>query len=155
MSRWEFEEVLEDAGFTSLYGPRTDDELERNSTGRVISTSRRGTNTRSRSFSTATVFSNYASTDWIGLLVSILESPVVVPAVRDEIEREHRFGHGYLATAVEAFDDGLRISDVPTETVAVQLRDSTPVKRTRCARLSSATGHSRPTISRLPVSPTS
>lgn len=29
MSRWEFEEVLEDAGFTSLYGPRTDAELQR------------------------------------------------------------------------------------------------------------------------------
>lgn len=29
MSRWEFEEVLEDAGFSSLYGPRTDDELRR------------------------------------------------------------------------------------------------------------------------------
>lgn len=29
MSRWEFEEILEDAGFTSLYGPRTDDELQR------------------------------------------------------------------------------------------------------------------------------
>lgn len=28
MSRWEFEEVLEDAGFTSLYGPRTEDELK-------------------------------------------------------------------------------------------------------------------------------
>jgi len=29
MSRWEFEEILADAGFTSLYGPRTDDELQR------------------------------------------------------------------------------------------------------------------------------
>ena len=29
MSRWEFEEVLETAGFTSLYGPRTDDDLQR------------------------------------------------------------------------------------------------------------------------------
>lgn len=29
MSRWEFEAVLEDAGFTSLYGPRSDDELQR------------------------------------------------------------------------------------------------------------------------------
>lgn len=29
MSRWEFEAVLEDAGFTALYGPRTDDELQR------------------------------------------------------------------------------------------------------------------------------
>lgn len=28
MSRWEFEEVLEDAGFSSLYGPRTDDDLQ-------------------------------------------------------------------------------------------------------------------------------
>lgn len=29
MSRWEFESVLVDAGFASLYGPRTDDELQR------------------------------------------------------------------------------------------------------------------------------
>ncbi|TKX74596.1 hypothetical protein EXE46_07790 [Halorubrum sp. GN11_10-6_MGM] len=29
LSRWEFEEVLEDAGFTSLYGPRTDEQVER------------------------------------------------------------------------------------------------------------------------------
>jgi predicted HTH domain antitoxin len=29
LSRWEFEEVLEDAGFTALYGPRTDDQLQR------------------------------------------------------------------------------------------------------------------------------
>lgn len=28
MSRWEFEEVLEEAGFTALYGPRTDDDLQ-------------------------------------------------------------------------------------------------------------------------------
>jgi len=27
MTRWEFEEVLEEAGFTALYGPRTDDDL--------------------------------------------------------------------------------------------------------------------------------
>jgi hypothetical protein len=27
MSRWEFEKVLEAAGFTALYGPRTDDDL--------------------------------------------------------------------------------------------------------------------------------
>jgi predicted HTH domain antitoxin len=27
LSRWEFEAVLEDAGFTALYGPRTDDQL--------------------------------------------------------------------------------------------------------------------------------
>jgi len=28
LSRWEFEEVLEDAGFTALYGPRTVEALE-------------------------------------------------------------------------------------------------------------------------------
>jgi len=27
LSRWEFEEVLEDAGFTKLYGPRNREEL--------------------------------------------------------------------------------------------------------------------------------
>jgi predicted nucleic acid-binding protein len=74
-------------------------------------------------FLDATVLSNYASTDSIGFLVSSLESPVVVPAVRDEIERGLRFGHDYLATAVEAFDDGLQIGDVPSEKAAGQLRD--------------------------------
>lgn len=28
MSRWEFEEVLEDAGFTALYGPRSSDDVD-------------------------------------------------------------------------------------------------------------------------------
>ncbi|MFB6163267.1 MAG: UPF0175 family protein [Halococcoides sp.] len=28
LSRWEFEEVLKDAGFSALYGPRTDDQLD-------------------------------------------------------------------------------------------------------------------------------
>lgn len=27
LSRWEFEEVLEDAGFDAVYGPRTTDDL--------------------------------------------------------------------------------------------------------------------------------
>lgn len=27
MSRWEFEQVLQEAGFSALYGPRTDAEL--------------------------------------------------------------------------------------------------------------------------------
>lgn len=27
MSRWEFEEILEEAGFTALYGPRADADL--------------------------------------------------------------------------------------------------------------------------------
>jgi hypothetical protein len=28
MSRWEFEELLRNAGFEALYGSRTDDQLE-------------------------------------------------------------------------------------------------------------------------------
>lgn len=28
MTRWEFEKLLEDAGFTALYGPRSTDELQ-------------------------------------------------------------------------------------------------------------------------------
>lgn len=28
MSRWEFEELLEEAGFTALYGPRSTEELQ-------------------------------------------------------------------------------------------------------------------------------
>lgn len=28
MTRWEFEELLDDAGFTALYGPRSSDELQ-------------------------------------------------------------------------------------------------------------------------------
>lgn len=28
MTRWEFESILEDAGFSALYGPRSSDELE-------------------------------------------------------------------------------------------------------------------------------
>ncbi|WP_435183787.1 UPF0175 family protein [Halobellus sp. EA9] len=28
LSRWEFEEVLRDAGFAALYGPRTEEQLQ-------------------------------------------------------------------------------------------------------------------------------
>lgn len=74
-------------------------------------------------FLDATVVSNFASTDAIEFLVEVLESPVVVPAVRDEIEEGRRVGHDYLASAIEAFDDGLRVSNIPPETGAVRVRD--------------------------------
>jgi len=107
-------------------------------------------------FLDATVLSNYASTDSIGFLVSILDSPVVVPAVRDEIERGHRFGHDYLATALEAFDDGLRVGDDPAETAAGQLRDRLdPGEADALRGAVEHTGHSRPTISPPVTSPTS
>lgn len=74
-------------------------------------------------FLDATVVSNFASTDAIEFLVEVLESPVIVPAVRDEIEEGRRVGHDYLASAIEAFDDGLRVSNTPPETGAVRVRD--------------------------------
>jgi predicted nucleic acid-binding protein len=74
-------------------------------------------------FLDATVISNYASTNSIEFLVEILEAPVVAPAVRDEIEQGVGFGHEYLTSAVEAFDEGLVVSDVPPEIGGVDLRD--------------------------------
>jgi predicted nucleic acid-binding protein len=73
-------------------------------------------------FLDATVISNYASTNSIGFLVDILEAPVVAPAVRDEIEQGVDFDHEYLTSAVEAFDEGLIVSDVPPEIDRVNLR---------------------------------
>jgi predicted nucleic acid-binding protein len=74
-------------------------------------------------FLDATVISNFASTDSIEFLVSVLESPVVVPSVRDEIEQGRQFGHEYLDSAVEAFGDGFRVSDVSPETEDEQFRE--------------------------------
>jgi predicted nucleic acid-binding protein len=66
-------------------------------------------------FLDATVISNYASTNSVEFLVRVLETPLVVPAVRDEIEQRVNLGHEYLARAVEAFDEGLPVSSVPPE----------------------------------------
>ncbi len=47
----------------------------------------------------------------------------MAPAVRDEIEQGVEFGHEYLISAVEAFDDGLILSDVPPEMERISLRE--------------------------------
>ncbi|MFC6974734.1 hypothetical protein ACFQL1_08615 [Halomicroarcula sp. GCM10025709] len=47
----------------------------------------------------------------------------MAPAVRDEIEQGADFGHEYLTSAVEAFDEGLPVSDTPPETSGVKLRE--------------------------------
>ena len=65
-----------------------------------------------------TVVSNFASTDSISLLVAILESPVVVPAVRDELERGLETGHEYLDTAVAALDDQLPVRALSSQNEA-------------------------------------
>jgi len=72
-------------------------------------------------FLDATVISNFASTSSVEFLVHLLEAPVVAPAVRDEIERGVKHGHEYLISAVEAFDEGLAVSDIPPETGRVSL----------------------------------
>lgn len=71
-------------------------------------------------FLDATVISNFASTNTVEFLVKLLESPIVVPAVRDEIEQGVDLGHDYLTGAIEAFDEGLTVSDVPPEMGGVQ-----------------------------------
>lgn len=74
-------------------------------------------------FLDTTVIGNFASTSSVEFLVHLLEAPIVVPAVRDEIERGVKHGHEYLTSAVEAFDNGLAVSDVPPEIGGVSLHD--------------------------------
>ena len=65
-------------------------------------------------FLDATVVSNFASTDGCELLARTLSSPVVTPAVQDEIERGEAHGHEYLATAVAAIGDTIPVHTVST-----------------------------------------
>lgn len=72
-------------------------------------------------FLDATVISNFASTRSVEFLVHLLEAPIVVPEVRDEIEWGVKYGHEYLTSAVETFGNGLAVSDVPPEIGRVSL----------------------------------
>jgi predicted nucleic acid-binding protein len=63
-------------------------------------------------FLDATVISNFASTDGCELLARTLDSPVVTPAVQDEIEDGRTHGHEYLATAVAAIGDTIPVHTV-------------------------------------------
>lgn len=71
----------------------------------------------------ATVVSNFASTNSIGYLIEVLDSPVVTPAVRDEITEGYREGYDYLETAVDAFDDELPIIDVDQRAEFSEIRN--------------------------------
>lgn len=73
-------------------------------------------------FLDATVISNFASTGEITYLAELLESPVVVTAVRDEIERGLTAGHAYLDTAVDSFGEELTVIDVPPEVEDTSIR---------------------------------
>jgi len=74
-------------------------------------------------FLDTTVVSNFASTDGIGFLTTLLDSPVVVPAVREEIERGERAGHEYLGAAVDALGESLPVREVPSEADDSDIRD--------------------------------
>lgn len=71
----------------------------------------------------ATVLSNFASTDGVSLLVTVLESPVVVPAVCDELERGLDAGHEYLDTVVDALETDLPIQSLPYDSDFQEIRD--------------------------------
>jgi len=59
----------------------------------------------------ATVLSNFASTDAVDWLLDLLDEPVVVPAVRSELERGRDYGHGFLDAAIESIGADLTLLD--------------------------------------------
>lgn len=70
-----------------------------------------------------TVLSNFASTDAIEVLVELLESPAVVPAVIDEMNEGRDFGYEYLTVAIETFGEGIQILDVDPADGTAKIRD--------------------------------
>lgn len=74
-------------------------------------------------FLDATVVSNFASTAATGYLAAVLAEPVVVPEVREEIERGLSAGHDYLSAAVGSFGDELPLREVPTDVEGAGVRE--------------------------------
>lgn len=70
-----------------------------------------------------TVLSNFASTDSISFLIAVLESPMVVPAVRDELKRGLDTGHDYLDTAVDALSDELPVRPLSSDRDSQHIRE--------------------------------
>jgi len=70
----------------------------------------------SESFSTpvildATVLSNFASTDTVPWLTTVLDHPHTVPAVRAELEEGYNAGYEFLGGAVEAIEAEFEIAE--------------------------------------------
>lgn len=63
-------------------------------------------------FLDTTVLSNFASTDSIEMLVDVLDSVVVVAAVRDELEEGANHGHEYLERALAFVDAEFEVEAV-------------------------------------------
>ena len=74
-------------------------------------------------FLDTTVISNFASTDSVEFLATVVESPTVVPAVRVEIEQGYAQGHTYLECAINSFDQALPIQETTSPTRMEMLRD--------------------------------
>lgn len=55
----------------------------------------------------ATVLSNFASSGTVSHLVEILDQPVAVPAVREELERGRDQNYEFLGDALEHLGDGI------------------------------------------------
>ena len=70
-----------------------------------------------------TVLSNFASTDSISFLIAVLDSPMVVPAVRDELKRGLDTGHDYLDTAVDALSDELPVRPLSSDRDSQHIRE--------------------------------
>jgi predicted nucleic acid-binding protein len=68
-------------------------------------------------------FRNFASTDSISFVADILTSPVVVPAVCDELERGLDAGHEYLDPAVAALDEALSVQPLSPSEDRPEIRD--------------------------------
>lgn len=60
----------------------------------------------------ATVLSNFASSSTIGHLVTILDHPVAVPAVRKELERGCEQKYEFLTNALDHLGDDIDLLDV-------------------------------------------
>lgn len=56
-----------------------------------------------------TVLSNFASTESIDWIVELVERPIVVAAVRDELERGMEAGHRYLEAATRAIGEEIEV----------------------------------------------
>lgn len=74
-------------------------------------------------FLDATVLSNFASTNGLSTVVEMLDTPVVVPAVRGEIEEGVEQGHVYLVSATGAIGGEISVRSVPTSGERTQIRD--------------------------------
>ncbi|WP_152043472.1 hypothetical protein [Salinigranum salinum] len=67
-------------------------------------------------FLDATVLSNFASSDSVDWLTTLLENPVAVPAVRTELKRGLEHGYGFLDRVIDQLGSEITILEVNSNT---------------------------------------